>query len=147
MIRPVLAAAALALAAPLAQAQSVTHTVEDNFDDVAFAIENAIVSQGLVIDFVSHVGDMLERTREDMGSPVTIFTDARVFTFCSAATSRRVMEADPMNLQFCPYGIFVMEQPETPGQVVVGYREYPEGPMKEVEEMLGKIVADALGLD
>ena len=147
MIRPFLCAAALALSAPLAQAQPVTHTVEDAFDDVAFAVENAIVSQGLVIDFVSHVGDMLERTRADVGSSVTIFTDARVFTFCSAAVSRRVMEADPMHLQHCPYGSFVAERADAPGQVIVGYRDYPEGPMQEVGDLLAKIVADALGLD
>ena len=46
----------------------------------------------------------------------TIFTKADVFLFCSATMSRKVMEADPMNLQYCPYSIFVVETPRRAGQ-------------------------------
>jgi hypothetical protein len=52
---------------------------------------------------------------------------------CSAAISRRVMEADPMNIVHCPYSIFVAEMD---GEVMIGHRAYPDGPMQEVEAML-----------
>jgi len=52
------------------------------------------------------------------------------------------MEADPMNIAFCPYGIFVADQD---GAVSVGYRNYPEGEMKKVQALLDEIVQDALG--
>lgn len=141
-------AAALALSALSAHAEGVvTYTVDQSFDDVVFGLENAVTGQGLVIDSVSHTGDMLERTRGDVGSDVTIFTRADIFSFCSASLSRKVMEADPMNVQFCPYDIFVLQMPDSPEQTVIGYRQFPEGPMKEVEALLDTITREAAGLD
>lgn len=142
-----LALATMLAATPALADGPVTRTVEDSFDNVAFAVESAIVGRGLVIDHVSHVGEMLERTRADVGSDVVLFTQADVFLFCSATTSRKVMEADPLNVQYCPYGIFVMETPDKPGTITVGHRIFPEGPMKEVEALLDTIVSDALALE
>lgn len=113
---------------------------EGSFEDATFAVETAIVGKGLVIDYVSHVGEMLERTREDVGSDVQIFKAADIFLFCSAQVSRQVMEADPMNIAHCPYGIFVAEGE---AGVQIGYRNYPDGPMDAVEELLESIVQDA----
>lgn len=141
-------AAGLALAASTGLAdQLVSYSTDESYDDVVFGLENAIVDQGLVIDAVSHVGDMLERTREDVGSDVTIFAKAKVFSFCSANLSRKVMEADPMNLRFCPYGIFVAQMPDKPDQTIIGYRTMPDGPMKEVEELLDTITRSAIGME
>lgn len=137
------------LAACLATAASaqdmITYTTDQPFEDVIFGLENAIIDQGLVIDGTSHVGDMLERTKADVGSDVTIFLKADVYSFCSAAVSRKVMEADPMNIVFCPYDIFVAVSPETPDQTMIGFRSYPEGAMKEVEALLDTIARAAIG--
>ena len=57
------------------------------------------------------------------------------------------MEADITNVQYCPYTIFAYEVPENPGVITVGFRDYPEGSMDQVEEMLSGIVKDALGVD
>lgn len=136
------------LVAGMASAQEapVTYQVEDSFENVAFAVESAIVGAGLVIDHVSHTGEMLERTRGDVGSDRVLFTQADVFSFCSASISRAVMEADLANIQHCPYGIFVYETPEAPGVVTVGHRAY-DGSMAPVGDLLGGIVKEALGLD
>jgi Domain of unknown function DUF302. len=126
-----------------AQAQDViTFDFDGSFEDATFAIESAILDRGLVIDLVSHVGDMLNRTGEDMGAETMIFEHADIFLFCSAAVSRRVMEADPMNIVHCPYSIFVAERD---GEVMIGHRAYPDGPMQEVEAMLDSIILDAQG--
>jgi len=139
---PFALAASLALGGP-AQAQDViTFDFDGSFDDATFAIESAILDRGLVIDLVSHVGDMLNRTGQDVGSDAMIFDQADIFLFCSAAISRRVMEADPMNIAHCPYGIFVAEQD---GEVMIGHRAYPDGPMQEVEALLDAIILDARG--
>jgi hypothetical protein len=46
-----------------AQAQDViTFDWDGSFDDATFAVESAILDRGLVIDLMSHVGDMLNRT-------------------------------------------------------------------------------------
>ena len=118
-----------------------TYDFEGSFDDATFAVENAIIGQGLVIDYTSHVGDMLNRTARDVGSDVRIFDAADIFIFCSATVSREVMEADPMNIAHCPYGIFVTDKG---GEVEVGYRNMPEGEMQKVQALLDEIVQEAL---
>ncbi|MEN8893496.1 DUF302 domain-containing protein [Planktotalea arctica] len=139
------AAFALTLATPLLAQATVTYTSAQSFDDVVFGLESAILDQGLVIDSTSHVGDMLERTKADVGSDRTLFLNADVYSFCSASLSRKVMEADPMNIQFCPYGIFVMVSPDRPNETTIGYRTMPEGAMKEVEALLDSIAKTAIG--
>ena len=119
----------------------VTVPFDGSFDDATFAVESAIVDRGLVIDYVSHVGDMLNRTGTDVGSDKQLFEAADIFVFCSAVVSREVMETDPMNIAFCPYGIFVAERN---GDVLVGYRSYPEGEMQKVESLLSEIVSEAV---
>ncbi len=143
-MRNLLAAAlALGVAAPLAaQDGPIVYPFDGSFDDAAFAVDSAIVGRGLVVDYVSHVGDMLNRTGADVGSDVTLFDAANVYLFCSAVTSREVMEEDPMNIQHCPYGIFVAERE---GEVMVGYRPYPEGAMQKVQELLDSIAREAVG--
>ena len=104
-------------------------------------MENAIIGRGLVVDYVSHTGEMLARTAEDVGSDVKLFDEADIFLFCSAQISREVMEADPMNIAFCPYGIFVSH---TGDDVQIGYRTYPEGEMQKVQALLDEIVQEAM---
>lgn len=141
------AALVCALTVPAFADDVVTYTTDESFEDVAFGLESAILDQGLVIDSKSHVGDMLERTKADVGSDKTVFLNADVYNFCSATLSRKVMEEDPMNLQFCPYGIFVMVSPDTPDETTIGYRIMPDGAMKEVEALLDTIAKAAIGLD
>ncbi|MEZ5676065.1 hypothetical protein SAMN06265173_1013 [Thalassovita litoralis] len=145
---------ALVLAAGLTMAASaalsdgiVTYTTDESFDDVVFGLENAILDQGLVVDGTSHVGEMLERTKADVGSDITVFLKADVYSFCSAKLSRKVMEVDPMNIRFCPYDIFVAQLPDSPDQTIIGYREFPEGEMKEVQALLDTIARSAIGMD
>lgn len=104
-------------------------------------MESAILDRGLVIDHISHVGEMLNRTGADVGSDRNLFEAAQVFLFCSAVVSRQVIEADPMNLVHCPYGIAIAKKDAA---VTILHRDYPDGPMDAVEELLGAIVADAL---
>ncbi|MCC1492991.1 DUF302 domain-containing protein [Cognatishimia sp. F0-27] len=141
------ALALVAAASPTLAADRITYETDQSFDDVIFGLESAILDAGLVIDSVSHVGAMLERTRSDLGSDVELFDQADVYSFCSAVVSRSVMEADPMNVIFCPYDIFVVSFPETPNRTTIGFRTFPEGAMKEVEAMLDGIARAAIGLE
>ena len=153
MVRVPLVAAVAALLlvafpAPAPAGEDVVgYTVEADFDEVEFAIESAIVDRGLVIDYVSRVGGMLNRTAADVGATRQIYTQANVYLFCSATLSRKMMEADPDNIGHCPYGIFAYELAEAPGVIHVGYRRMPEGVMKEVEALLDAIAREAAGLD
>jgi len=65
---------------------------------------------------------MLERTGKDVGSARKLYVDAQAFVFCSAALSRKTMEADAANAALCPYSIMVYETVAEPGKVTVSYR-------------------------
>jgi len=138
----------IACAASSVAAQDIiTYDTDQSFEDVTFGLENAILDEGLVIDHVSHTGDMLERTKGDVGSEVTLYLEADIYSFCSAKISREVMEADPMNISFCPYDIFVMVRPDMPETTTIGFRSFPDGAMKQVEAMLDGIARAAIGLE
>lgn len=146
-MKKLLISCALLLAAPATAQDIITYDTSDSFDDVVFGLESAILDAGLVVDHISHTGDMLERTREATGSDVVLFEHADIYSFCSASLSREVMEADPMNVVFCPYDVFVMVRPETPDTTTIGFRSYPDGAMKKIEALLDGIARSAVGLD
>lgn len=131
----------LSLASTAHADEPIITQFDGGFDDATFAIESAILDRGLVIDYVSHVGEMLNRTAADVGSDKQIFEQADTFLFCSAVISREVMEADPMNIAHCPYGIFVIENNTG---ISIGYKKYPDGAMQKVETLLKEIVAEAV---
>ncbi|POF29150.1 DUF302 domain-containing protein [Roseibium marinum] len=128
------------------------YEIEGAFDDIRFDLENAIVNRGLVIDYVSHIGDMLARTGEDVGGNKQIFSNAQAMLFCSANLSRKAMEADAANIAYCPYTLFVYETPDAAGKVTVGFRQLSASGSKEsraaiadVNALLDEIAREASG--
>lgn len=148
-----LLSAAAPAAAQGAEGQYVTlHTVEGAFEDVRFDVESAILNRGLVIDYEALVGDMLNRTAEDVGAERQVYSHAETMQFCSATLSRATMEADPANLAFCPYIVFLYEEADAEGTIHVGYRRLPEAgdeasraALFEVNALLDEIVREAVG--
>lgn len=128
------------LATPAAAAPPVTVQTNGTVEDVATAVEDAIINAGLVVEGQSHVGEMLARTKADVGGAKDIYTAAEVFTFCSATVSRTVMERDPANIQFCPYSVFIYETPDAPGRITVGHRDYAAEGLPEVNALLAPIL-------
>lgn len=132
----------------------VTYSQAGKFEDVRDEVKLAIEARGLVVDHESHIGRMLERTGKDLGSTRKLYAQAQAFVFCSAALSRKTMEADPGNIAFCPYGIVVHATAQEPGRVHVSYRRpwRPDGSpaskaaLREVERLLDGIAREALGL-
>jgi uncharacterized protein (DUF302 family) len=124
--------------------------LEDVLEDAKLAIEG----RGLVIDSHSFINRMLERTGKDVGSARKLYADAQAFVFCSAALSRRTMEADPANVALCPYSIVVYATVDEPEKVFVSYRRplrpdsnaRSQAALKEVEALLDGIAREALGL-
>lgn len=126
------------------------YSTEGDFGDIRLFVKDAIINQGLVIDYNGHVGEMLKRTRADVGSSKELYKEAEYFLFCSAVISRKIMEADPANLSFCPYIIFFYELMTEPGKVYVGYRrpaivgsEASRKSLAAVDDLLHRIVREA----
>ncbi len=121
----VLASAALAglsATAALASDPLKTVTVKGSFDDVRTDLQDAIVKQGLKVDYNGRIGEMLKRTGADVGSTKDVYANAEYFTFCSSKLSRAMMEADAVNVGMCPYMMFAYEAAGKPGEVTIGYR-------------------------
>ncbi len=119
-------------------------TVKGKFADVKDDVVAAIEQRGLVVNFVSHVGDMLERTGRDLGTTKRIYDQAEVLEFCSATASRAMTEADPKNLTYCPYTIAIYTLPGKPGVVYLAHRKYPDtAALKPVADLVDGIVTDA----
>lgn len=158
-----LGVAACAVALQVPSTASAADKVRDSDYQVAYAasgkykevrenVELAITEQGLVINNVSHVADMLAKTGRDLGFSRQVYLQGEVFEFCSATLSREMTEADPGLIVLCPYTVQIWETPEKPGAVFVGYRRLPrmeseaaQAAVNKVNALLDKIVNTALG--
>jgi len=126
-------------------------TSKEDFDTVKTFIQEALTARGLVVNNVAHIGDMLERTGKDLGATKQVYLKAEAIEFCSATASRKMMEADPHNIVFCPYVIAVYVLPQEPAKTYVAFRR-PDlvGPkqsrqaLQEVEKLLRDIVKEAI---
>jgi uncharacterized protein (DUF302 family) len=126
-------------------------TKQGTFADMKEAVEMAITGRGFVINNVSHVGNMLERTGKDLGDGKRIFLQAEALEFCSATVSRKMMETDPDNIVFCPYIISIYVVPSKPGEVRVAFRKtqmvggkQSQEALKDVNELLTEIIKEAM---
>ncbi len=157
MFRPLVLATLTAfctLAAAADPSPVVTYSKKAKFEDVRDDLKTAIESKGLVIDYQSHINTMIERTGKDVGSARKLFVDAQAFVFCSAALSRKTMEADPANVAMCPYAITVYATVQQPDTTHVAYKRpwRPDGTagskaaLKEVEALLDGIARTSLGM-
>jgi len=132
----------------------VTYSKQAKFEDVRDDLKVAIEGKGLVIDYHAHINKMLERTGDDLGAARKVYADVQAFVFCSAALSRKMMEADPANASMCPYSITVYATAKEPGNVFVTYRRpwRPDGStaskaaLKDVEALLDSIARTAAGV-
>lgn len=127
----------------LADDWMVRHKIAASFADTREAIVLAVENRGLVINFTSHIADMLERTGADIGGAKKILEQAEIIEFCSAGLSRKMMEADPHNIVLCPFAISIYTLPGEKDGTWVAYRK-PQGKSAAmVEGLLKKITAEA----
>jgi uncharacterized protein (DUF302 family) len=132
----------------------VSYSKKAKFEEVRDDLKSAIEGKGLVVDYHSFVNRMLERTGKDVGSAKKIYTDAQAFVFCSAALSRKMMEADPANAAMCPYSISVYATAQEPDKVYVAYRRpwrpdaspASKAALGDVEKLLDSIAREAVGM-
>lgn len=129
----------------------VLFRTEGVFEEVKENVRLAIENQGLVINYTAQVGDMLERTGNDLGFTDHTYLAGDVVEFCSADLTRRMVAADPANLVFCPYAVHLYELVAEPGVIYLGYkRPMPVGSdasraaLEEIDALLADIVNEAL---
>jgi len=127
------------------------YTSHGTFEDVRDNLELAITGRGMVINNVSHIGDMLARTGSDLDAEKQVYAKAQALEFCSALLSREMMEIDPHNIVYCPYVISVYALPGETDRVYISYRrpgpvgtESSQRVLGKVEALLDEIVADSV---
>lgn len=126
------------------------YKTQGEFEMVRDALQMAIEGKGLVINHTNHIAEMLDRTGKDLGATKQVYSAGEQFEFCSAALSRRMMEADPQAMVVCPYSIAVYTRPDDKN-VYLAYRKPPEtrnAALKkafvEIEKLLDEIIRDAM---
>lgn len=146
-----LAGCAHAADVPVRNDHRVTYKVKATFQEVKSLVSESIKGQGLVINNISHIGNMLSRTGKDLGFSKQVYEEAEALEFCSATVSRAMMEADAHNIIFCPYIIAIYVIPSEPKTVYVSYRrpipvgdETSRKSLQAVEKLLDKIITGAL---
>jgi len=145
-------AAAVAFAPPVAAGEVTDYTTDTDFATVRQDLGDAVINRGYVIDYEAYIGDMLKRTRSDVGGDKEIYKEAEFIQFCSAVLSRDTMAADPANISTCPYVLFVYERSDEPGRVHVGFRRVDEtgsdaskAALAKVNSVLDEIAKEAAG--
>ena len=139
----VLSALALSAGAAPADEWMVRQQLASRFADARDAIVMAIENRGLVVNYTSHIGDMLQRTGADIGASRQVFEQAEIIEFCSASLSRKMMEADPHNIVLCPFAISIYTLPGATDSTWVAYRKPQGGAAQLVEPLLREITAEA----
>ncbi len=144
----------LAFAAPAQAADPANMmmvTTKAKFEDVKDDLVNAVTKRGLVVDYTAHIGAMLDRTAKDVGATMQVYARAEAIQFCSAVLSRKMMEADPTNIVFCPYVIAIYSLASDPATVHVAYRRPQQAgtpasraALKAVDDLLAAIVREAV---
>ena len=147
----VAAFAAAFIAMPTAFTAEVTElVVETPFEDVRQDLSGAVINRGYKTDYRAFIGDMLARTSTDVGGKKQIYKNAESIQFCSAVLSRNAMEADPANIAYCPYVLFVYESANKPGKTHVGFRRLDETgndasktALSNINALLDEIIGEA----
>lgn len=145
-MRRLLALLALVLTSSLALATdwTVRQRTAQPFADVREALTLAIENRGLVINYTSHIADMLARTGADIGASKQVFGQAEIIEFCSAKLSRQMMEADPHNIVLCPFAIAIYTLPGDDKHTWISWRR-PQGSAATIVEPLLRVIADEAG--
>ena len=131
-----------------------SYQFEASYEDALFDLGEALTNKGLVIDNRANVANMLNRTAKDVGATKTVYKNGEVLEFCSAKLSRDAMEADPLNMAFCPYSMFVYETTANPGTITVGYTMLSgastpasKKALDAINKLVDEMVREAAGLE
>lgn len=119
--------------------QKVSASFAEAKENIVLAIEN----RGLVVNYISHIADMLNRTGADLGAARQVYAQAEIVEFCSAKLSRQMMELDPHNIVLCPFAIAIYTLPAEPGITWIAYRQPHGAAAPLVEPLLREIASEA----
>jgi uncharacterized protein (DUF302 family) len=143
------------VASPVLAEDSITHEVSGgawvyrttgNFQDVKADLVDAIESRGIVISYIAHAANMLERTADAVGALSRAYSNADILLFCKADLTYDLTVKNPHNLPLCPYSVSVYTLAKELDTVYLSIRA-PDPGVPEygpVHELLVEIVQETL---
>jgi len=144
------ALASLCIALPAQAEDYAVYQSDSSFEDVMDGLKLAIQERGMYINNIMHLGEMLERTGNDLGMDEQIYTHADSIEFCSAVLSRKMTAEDPTRIVNCPFIVAVYTLPNQPDSTYVVHRVIPASEtessavMREVADMLKAVAEGAV---
>lgn len=149
-IAVIIAALSMLGAGLAAQAESpfAVYKSESAFEDVMEGLKMGIQGNGMYINNVMHMGEMLERTGKDLGATEQLYLKAESIEFCSAVLSRRMAGENPARIVNCPFIMSVYVKPDEPDTTYIVHRRVNLGDesdvMQDVESMLEALAEEAV---
>lgn len=125
---------------------SWVYTTRGNYNEVRQDLVDAIESRGLVVSYMAHTQNMLQRTAEAVGVSSSPYHAADTLLFCSAELTHKLLIANPHHMPLCPYSISVYTLMQEPDIVYLAIRS----PVKnvpvyeEIHKLLEGIIYDTI---
>jgi uncharacterized protein (DUF302 family) len=125
----------------------MVYEVESAFELARDDLVSAIKARGMVISYIAHAKDMLDRTADAIGVSIPAYkTGAEIVLFCKSDISHRLTQANPHYIGLCPYAISVYDIQDAEGKVFFNYRKLPKDIKEsaEIEAMLKSIIEEVI---
>lgn len=86
---------------------SWVYPTRGDYLDVRADLVDAIESRGLVVSYIAHTANMLQRTADAVGAIEQTYDYGDTLLFCSADLTHKLTAANPHHMPLCPYSISV----------------------------------------
>ncbi|MBT4522250.1 MAG: hypothetical protein HOC23_19805 [Halieaceae bacterium] len=116
------------------------------YQDVKSDLTDAIESRGIVISYVAHAANMLERTADVVNASSRAYDNADILLFCKADLTYNLTQSNPHNLVLCPYSISIYTLAGKPNTVHLSIRrpDLQVAAYAAIHSLLEEIIAEAL---
>lgn len=125
----------------------MVYEVEGSFESARDDVVDIIKARGMVISYIAHAKNMLDRTADAIGVSTPAYkTGAEIILFCKSDISHKLTQANPHNIGICPYAISVYDIQDAEDKVFFNYRKPPAGieQSAEIADMLKSIVEEVI---
>lgn len=125
---------------------SWVYPTRGDYLDVRADLVDAIESRGLVVSYIAHTANMLQRTADAVGAIEQTYEYGDTLLFCSAELTHKLTAANPHHMPLCPYSISAYALAGEPGIVYLAIRAPDKGvPAYEaIHELLEGIIYDTV---
>jgi len=114
--------------------------IEDiSFIEVEESFLDEVANEGMVISYTSHAHKMLKRTAAQLNPKYNVYDEAKIYLFCSADESHKMVKNNPHILSLCPYSISIYKLSTEDG-VYISYHKNKDSFYQGAQEQKKKIV-------